>query len=187
MTKQEFALIARALKYYYPEPGFLPTPEAVELWRRQLEDLDYKVLEAAVNVWASSNRWKPTIADLRQQALEICAGDIPDWGEAWEQVQCAIRRYGHCNPEAAYEMMDEITREAARRVGFIEICINENVTASRAAFRDIYCEIAARRKKQDLISQGLRLQINGIRQNLIENKGDCNGSEHFGDYQQICG
>lgn len=172
MTTQEFAKIAMAIKSFYQDPKFLATKYEFDLWFRQLEDLDYNVAESAVNAWVSANRYKPTIADIRQQASEIMAGIIPDWGEGWEQVMKAIRRYGLYNPEAAYEMMDEVTRSACRRVGFKEICTNENITASRAAFRDIYIEEAARAKKRNLISPDLRNQISTIRQKCIESKGD---------------
>ena len=172
MNRQEFVKIAMALKTFYPDPKFLPNNQAIELWSEQFEDVDYKTMQAVCNKWVAENKWAPTVADLRQYIAEIMTGEIPDWGEGWQQVMKAVSRYGWCNPEEAYAMMDEITREACRRVGFKEICTNENITASRAAFRDIYTEIASRAKKENLLPVGLRNQISTIRQNQIECKGD---------------
>lgn len=172
MTTQEFAKIAMAIKSFYQDPKFLSTEYEFNLWYRQLMDIDYSVMETAVTTWAESSRYKPTIADLRKQASQITTGNIPDWGEGWEQVMKAVRRYGLYNPEAAYEMMDDVTRRACKRVGFQEICMNENITASRAAFRDIYMDEAARQAKQNLLSPGSVERISTIRQNQIECKGD---------------
>ena len=172
MNRQEFVQIAMTLKTFYPDPKFLPNDHAIALWSEQFEDVDYNTMKAVCRKWIAENKWAPAVSDLRQYISEIVTGEIPDWGEAWEVVMKAVRTYGMYNPEAAYAMMDEITREACRRVGFKEICTNENITASRAAFRDIYIEIAARVKKQNLLPVGLRDQISTIRQKCIESKGD---------------
>ena len=94
MTKQEFATLAMALKTYYPREKLIPNDKAMELWFRQLQDLEFKVAEAALYKWVATNRWAPKISEIREMAAEITRGEIPDWGEAWEQVLKAIGRFG---------------------------------------------------------------------------------------------
>lgn len=148
MTRQEFALIAMSLKTYFPKERLIPNDRAMELWFFQLKDLDYKTAEAALNKWVATNKWSPSIAELREAAAELTQGEIPDWGEAWEKVLKAVWHWGSYEPEKAMESFDEITRQAVKRVGYRDICMSENISVERANFRMVYETIAAR-KKQD--------------------------------------
>ena len=71
MTKQEFGKFAMAIKTYYPrETSLLPNNQSMELWFRQLQDLDYKTAERALNKWVSKNKWSPTIAEIRKAVAD---------------------------------------------------------------------------------------------------------------------
>lgn len=160
MIKNEFAIFASALKTYYPRENLLPNTQAMELWFKQLEDIPYKVAETALNKWVATNKWSPSIADIRAQASEIVNGAIPDWGKGWEQVENAIRRYGTYREGEALESFDEITRQAVNRLGFKNICLSENPQADRANFRMIYEELAQRKKQDDQVPEQIKLLIN---------------------------
>lgn len=148
MTKHEFALFAAALKTYYSkEEKLLPNNQALELWFRQLQDIPYDIAELALNKWVSINKWSPSIAEIRETAATITAGEIPDWGEGWEQVLLAIRRYGLYNIPQAMASLDKITRQCVERIGFREICMSENISVERANFRMLYEQISERNKK----------------------------------------
>lgn len=170
MIKKEFATFAMALKTYYPKEGLLPNEQAMELWYKQLQDIDYKVAEAALNKWVATNKWSPTIADIREQAAAISAGDIPDWGDGWEQVLRAIRHYGSYEPQKALDSMDELTRKCVERLGFRNICMSENISADRANFRMMYETLAERQKKEMQLPAATRMLISSIRDNMIEDK-----------------
>lgn len=141
-------MFAMALKTYYPKEGLLPNNQAMELWFNQLKDIDYRVAETALNAWVATNKWSPTIADLREQCAEIIQGKLPDWGDGWEQVLNAIARYGMYEPRKALESMDEITRKCVERLGFREICMSENINVDRANFRMLYEQYAERKKRE---------------------------------------
>lgn len=169
MTKKEFSLLALALSSYFPkEKNFLPTPEAIELWYLQLKDLDYKVAEAAVNKWAATNKWSPTIADIRETAASITLGELPEWGEAWEEVTLAVRRYGSYRAGEALKSLSPLARKAVERLGFREICFSENQDALRANFRMIYESLAEREKKQAQLPEGLKQLIGEMQGKMIE-------------------
>lgn len=163
MTKQEFALLANALRTYYPrEDKLLPNREAMTLWYKSLQDLPYPVAEAALMKWAATNKWSPSIAEWREMAAQVQHGEIPGWGDGWEQVLKAIKQYGMYNPGAALASMDPLTRKAVERVGFREICMSENIAADRANFRMVYESLAAREKTQQQISVPLQKAINRL-------------------------
>lgn len=170
MDKKEFAIFAMALKTYYPRDGLLPNEQALDLWFKQLCDLDYKIAEIALNKWVATEKWPPTIADIREQAAIIAVGELPDWGEGWEKVTKAIRHYGSYNPKAALDSLDDLTRRCVERLGFINLCMSTNEAADRANFRMIYEQLAERRKNENLISGNLKNLIEASRQQLLENK-----------------
>ena len=162
MTKKDFSIFASALKTYYPREKLLPNEPAMELWYNQLKDLDYKVAELTLNKWVATEKWSPSIADIRALASEIMLGDTPDWGKGWEQVENAIKTYGSYRQAEALESMDDITRDTVKRLGFYNLCISENQTADRANFRMIYEQIAERKKRDKQIPESLRLTIQNM-------------------------
>lgn len=148
MTFDEFALFSSALKTFYPKENLLPTKEAASLWYQQLMDLDALTLNVALQKWVNTEKWPPTIAELRSMCVEITDGKLQEWGAAWAEVQYAIRRYGFMRPEEAKESMSPITRQTVDRLGWLDICCSENPEALRAQFRQIY-EICSSRAVED--------------------------------------
>lgn len=148
MNKKEFAIFVSGLRAYYPRENILPSTDALELWFRQLEDIPYKVAETVLHRWVATNRWSPTIADIREGAAELTTEPIPDWGEAWGQVMRAVSLYGSYEPEKAYELMGEPTATCVKRIGWKEICFAESLDNVRANFRMMY-ENEAKRKTRE--------------------------------------
>jgi len=169
MDKKEFATFAMALKTYYPREQLLPNQQAMELWYRELCDIPYYVAEAGLRKWVVNNKWSPSIAEIREMTTDVTKGEIPDWGEGWDSTCRAIRRYGSYNVKEAMASLDEITRETVRRIGFINLCMSENVTADRANFRMIYEQLADRKRKEEKMPDRLKLLIAGMKDmNLLE-------------------
>lgn len=71
MTKQEFAILASAIRTYYPKEKILPNQQAMQLWFTHLQDIPYRVAEIALEKWVISNKWSPTIADLREYVKKV--------------------------------------------------------------------------------------------------------------------
>ena len=147
MKKEEFAKLSMALRTYYPKENLLPNNQALELWYQQLKDIPYEIAEIAVEKWVSTNRWSPTIADIRQMAAEVKNPDSMFWGDAWQKVMNAVRNYGNWKIKEALESLDDLTRAAVERIGFREICMSENIEVERANFRMIYERMAEQRKQ----------------------------------------
>ena len=173
MTKKEFAMFTMALKTYYPRENLLPNEQAMELWFKQLEDIPYQVAETGLNKWVALNKWSPSIADIREMASEIVNGELPDWGDAWEEVCKAIRCYGSYRALEALESLSPLARKATERMGFTNLCMSENVSADRANFRMIYENLAEREKKDAQLPTGLKTIVLTMRTDKrIETKED---------------
>lgn len=173
MDRNEFSKIAKAIKTYYPSsPGLFPNMAAVELWYAHLQDIPFQVCTLAVNQWVAVNKWPPTIADLREAAMDVSTQELPDWSEAWETVIKNIQKYGFYRVNEGKEALTGITRQTVERIGYIHLCNSENITADRANFRDIYNSLLAREKKQAILPAGLQAAIETVRQKSIEMKGE---------------
>lgn len=157
MTENEFKVIFGIIVASYD--SFKADKYKLAIWYEELKDIPYKVLESCVRTWVSTNKWAPTIADLRETALKMSEGE-DDWGKGWEEILKAISKYGYTQPEKAYASMSEITEKAARRIGFVNICMSENIAADRANFRDIYNQLSERKKKDALIPANVKALIN---------------------------
>lgn len=170
MNKEEFKVLCKGLKAVYTQPTFLPDADAFNVWYSLLKDLDYNVANAAIQKYMLTNKFPPTIADIREQAAEVRAGEKPLWSDGWEEVLLAIRRFGSYRETEALESMTEITRRAVQRLGFRNLCMSENIMADRANFRMIFEGIADREHKNKHIPMNLSNLIEGIREREIGSK-----------------
>lgn len=173
MDKKEFATFAAALKTYYPKETLLPNAQAIELWFRQLQDIDYNIAELVLNKWVATNKWSPSIADIREQAAAITTQTAKDWGDAWQEVLKAVRAYGMYAESEALESLDDTTRQVVKRLGFNNICMSENISVERANFRMIYEQIESRNKEEAQTPQRLKSLISQISAKML-----LEGAEH---------
>jgi hypothetical protein len=145
MDKKQFAIFASALRTYYPRENLLPNQQAMELWYRELSDIPYEVAEAVLRKWVATNKWSPSIADIRESTSTMLNGEQLTWGEAWERALDAVRRYGSYNKQAALDSLDPITRRCVENIGYMDLCMSENIMVERAHFQKIF-EIYSQRE-----------------------------------------
>lgn len=163
MTKDEFALFASALKTYYPREDLFPNKQALELWFRQLEDIPYNVACNVLNSWVSLNRYSPSIADIRENSVNLVYGRVPEWGEAWGEVVEALGRFGIAGEYRAISYFSPLTLEAVNKLGYRNLCRSNNPSADRANFRDIYESLYAKVKKERQIPCKVLEEAKGLR------------------------
>ena len=145
VSKQEFATLVLAMQAMYGDE-FIGTEEAMDVWFALLHDLDYQILSKALQKYMLTNKFKPTVAELREIYANLICPVVSDWSEGWEMVSKAIGQYGMYRTEEAMESFDEVTREAVKRLGFQNICLSENIVADRARFAEIYQAIQWRKR-----------------------------------------
>lgn len=167
MTTDEWKVLVKAMKAAYPSPNFLPDDWSVKLWYRMLQDIPYETLNLAVQRHISTNRYPPTIADLRGSMVK----EKP-WSEAWEEVKRSMWFYGMPREREALESMSPLTREIVKRLGYQSLCMSENEAVDRANFRMIYEEEVKRKTEDAALPETVKARLNGILQ-----IGEAN--EHF--------
>lgn len=168
MTDTEFNTFAKALKTYYPREKIMPTPVAYELWFEQLKDLDGKVVNAVLRKWVATNKWSPTIADIREQAVGLTVGAPKDWGEAWESARYAVRRWGRNREQEALDSLDDLTRQVVNRIGFQTLCNSEEIGVERANFRMMYEQLASRAKETNQLPPKIKALVENTAKRLAE-------------------
>lgn len=180
MTREEFKVLCKGMKAVYTQPSFLPDADAFNIWYSLLQDIDYMVAQAAIQKYMLTNKFPPTIADIRECATTIKAGEKPLWSDGWEEVLKAIRKYGSYRESEALESMSEITRKSVQRLGFRNICMSENIMADRANFRMIYEQIAEREHTSKQIPIKLSSLIEDIQKKGLDSRNLLDMQEKLG-------
>lgn len=169
MTVKEFATISMAIKAAYPHANLMPDDKSKDVWYTMLSDLDYTVCLSAIKEIISNNTFAPSIAEIRAKCAVYTQIPIMDYGEAWGTVLKAIRKYGYMEEVSALESLDEITRKCVQRLGFQNICHDEDESATRANFRMIYEQEANRTKQSNQLPAQLQVQKQQMIEQIVSN------------------
>lgn len=189
MKREEFKILCKGMKAVYTQPTFLPDADAFNIWYSMLQDLDYMVAQAAIQKYMLTNKFPPTIADIREYSASVTVGEKPLWSDGWEEVLHAIRKFGSYRESEALESMSEITRQAVQRLGFRNLCMSENVMTDRANFRMVYEQIADREYTAKQIPVKLSNLIEGIQKDssrMIESKPSSDDDRKIYDQSMWC-
>lgn len=173
-SRAEFAVFIRAVNAFFQKDTPFKNSYACEVWFRALKDIPFKTLNTALSIWVCNNKWSPTIADIRAESMKLSGNNTPDWGEAWNTVQKAIRKYGSYRGKEAIKALEntgnEVLVQTVKRLGFINLCTSENVVADRANFRNVYEMLQKSDKELKALTPNIRNAIEEIsrEQKLLE-------------------
>lgn len=123
----------------------------LRLYVEMLSDIPPQILEVAVKKLIMTNKFLPSIAEIRETAYGI-KGTIsgtaaPDESEAWGEVAKAIRSVGYYGkPKFSHEAITV----AVNNIGWQDICMttNDGMNTLRSQFRRAY-QLAAQRQKDN--------------------------------------
>lgn len=115
MTAKEFGILADAIKTYFPRDNVLPTENAMRLWYSELKDIPYQLAHTALRKYVSTNKFAPTIADIREQVAELNDQNEEELNEtaAWYIVLKAIRRSTYYSEEEFAKLPATVQRAVA--------------------------------------------------------------------------
>ena len=168
MTKHEGIRLVAMLRSCWPRQEI--KQDTAELYAAILGDLPWEEAKAAVMRLAQTTRFFPTIAEIREQVAEArCALDPPEL--AWGEVQKAISRVGSYQ-QPLFE--NPAIQRAVNAIGWRNICLDDNLSATRARFTDAYR--AARQQQIESQTTGRALPSPYSKARLPERKGG--GLEH---------
>lgn len=125
--------------------------DRLQFYVMMLSDIPPQILEVAVKKLIMTNKFLPSIAEIRETAYGI-KGTIsgtaaPDESEAWGEVIKAIQSVGYYGkPKFSHESITA----AVNNIGWQDICMtpNEGTNTLRSQFRRAY-QLAAKRQKDN--------------------------------------
>lgn len=157
MNKREFGQFVSAIKTYYPRENLLPNAEAISLWYNALGDLDYASASQMLLRWVETNKWSPTIADIRSEVAKASKPELEtDWTGAWGEVTRNISLYGIYREKEALDNMSPATRDCVKAIGWKNICNSETIGVERGQFRTMYESRSGRIIKAEQTQERLR-------------------------------
>lgn len=123
----------------------------MRLYVEMLSDIPPQILEVAVKKLIMTNKFLPSIAEIRETAYGIkgviSGTAAPDESEAWGEVVKAIQSVGYYGkPKFSHEAITA----AVNNIGWQDICMttNDGMNTLRAQFRRAY-QLAAQRQKDN--------------------------------------
>ena len=182
MTREEWAVLVKAMKAVYTSPSFLPDQYAFDTWYGLLKDLDYKLLSFGLKKYMQTEWKEPSIAALRQcaQSLLTQKEEINET-EAWEKVSRAIRNSGY-HAEEEFARLPELIQKAVSSPGQLrEWALSENVDGKwlsvvQSNFQRTYrAEVQREQERRKLSPDLLKIidaaRLGGAENCQIENHG----------------
>ena len=159
MTEDQTRDLLRLLAAAYPAQRQRMTADDVRamaaVYAAGLADLDVERVSAAVNRLVKTSRWIPTIAEIREAAVDVAHGARLPGGEAWGRCIALIRRYGsHRWPAIDFSVDDPILLATIRSLGWLDLCQSDNPHADRARFIELYDQLAERARKEAAVAPG---------------------------------
>ena len=101
MERDEFKILVKGMKAVYAQSTFIPDQDAFNVWFELLKDLPYQQVNLAIQKYMLTERFPPTIADLRAKVVEVAEKPIEEMSEleAWAIVRKAIGNSGYKSSE----------------------------------------------------------------------------------------
>lgn len=111
MTREEFGIIVKALKAVYSTPSFIPDQDAFNVWYELLKDIDYQTATKAVQSYMTTESKLPTIADIRNKAMQFNQSEQLNELEAWSLVSKALSN-GYYGANEEYKKLPPLVQKA---------------------------------------------------------------------------
>ena len=177
MTAKEFGFLADAIKTYFPRDNVLPTENAMRLWYSELKDIPYQLAHTALRKYVSTNKFAPTIADIREQVAELNRRDEEEINEtaAWSLVLKAIRRSTYYSEEEFAKLPATVKRAVAspkqlREWATLEDVDGKTLTVIQSNFQRTFRVEQQRERERSKLSPDVLRLMRPLNNPQIEDK-----------------
>ena len=169
MERQEFKTLVKGMKAVYAQPAFIPDQDAFNIWYELLKDLPYEQANIAIQKYMLTEKFPPTIADIRTKASEIVSRVEESMSEleAWSLVNKAISNSGY-HAQEEFEKLPEACQIAVGHPSNLkEWAMMESdkvATVEQSHFIRNYRTAVQRMKEDAKIPEHLKKAIEGMRE-----------------------
>lgn len=175
MTAKEFGFLADAIKTYFPRDNVLPTENAMRLWYEELKDIPYQLAHLALQKYVCTNKFAPTIADIREQVAELNNQNEEELNEtaAWSIAWKAICNSGYHAEEEFAKLPPVIQRTVHSPAQLREWALLENIdgktiTVLQSDFQRAFRVEQQRERERSKLSPGVLKLMRTINNPKIE-------------------
>lgn len=175
MTAKEFGFLADAIKTYFPRDNVLPTENAMRLWYEELKDIPYQLAHLALQKYVCTNKFAPTIADIREQVAELNNQNEEELNEtaAWSIAWKAICNSGYHEEEEFAKLPPVIQRTVHSPAQLREWALLENIdgktiTVLQSDFQRAFRVEQQRERERSKLSPGVLKLMRPINNPKIE-------------------
>lgn len=175
MTAKEFGFLADAIKTYFPRDNVLPTEKAMQLWYSELKDIPYQLAHLALQKYVCTNKFAPTIADIREQVAELNNQNEEELNEtaAWSIAWKAICNSGYHAEEEFAKLPPVIQRTVHSPAQLREWALLENIdgktiTVLQSDFQRAFRVEQQRERERSKLSPGVLKLMRTINNPKIE-------------------
>ena len=175
MTAKEFGFLADAIKTYFPRDNVLPTENAMRLWYEELKDIPYQLAHLALQKYVCTNKFAPTIADIREQVSELNNQNEEELNEtaAWSIAWKAICNSGYHAEEEFAKLPPVIQRTVHSPAQLREWALLENIdgktiTVLQSDFQRAFRVEQQRERERSKLSPGVLKLMRPINNPKIE-------------------
>lgn len=175
MTAKEFGFLADAIKTYFPRDNVLPTENAMRLWYEELKDIPYQLAHLALQKYVCTNKFAPTIADIREQVAELNKQNEEELNEtaAWSIAWKAICNSGYHAEEEFAKLPPVIQRTVHSPAQLREWALLENIdgktiTVLQSDFQRAFRVEQQRERERSKLSPGVLKLMRQINNPKIE-------------------
>nr|DAO66781.1 MAG TPA: replisome organizer [Caudoviricetes sp.] len=169
MTKQEVIELITLIVMSYPTSFKDETAVQAmgEIWYRMFKDDNPKLVLLAVQKHISTNKWPPSIAEIREQMISLQRPDILPPDIAWAMVSDRI--YGDGDGDHLYNIEDvfpPLIAKVLETIGWSKLCaMNRGQYAGyrngqdKQVFMELYKPAYERERERAMLPRGLRADV----------------------------
>lgn len=173
MTKADAAKLVAIVVTAYPNYDKFKDEAAVtatvSLWASMFQSDDGRIVALALNKHIATNKWPPSVAEIRELMLELTHPDLIEPDRAWLAVSDLLYTTGENNHGDLHLQLPPLAARAVEAIGYYNLyemhrsCYRGGKPGmDRVAFMDIYKPMYEREKQRAMTPEGLTSQIDAV-------------------------
>ena len=164
MTREEFKTLVKGMKAVYAQPTFIPDQDAFNVWFELLKDIPYQQANVAIQKYMLTEKFPPTIADIREKATQIVESVDSSMSEleAWSLVRKAVRNSGYHSVEEFEKLPEACQRAVGSAANLKEWALMDSdqvATIEQSHFIRNYRTSVQRMKEEARLPENVRMLI----------------------------
>lgn len=179
MTRSDAAKLMGIIVLAYPNYDKFKDEKQVKatvnLWATMFSEDDTDIVGLAVKKHIATNKWPPSVAELRELMLEMTAPDLIAPDQAWLAVSDYIKLHGECTygGEGEDESLPPLVRRAVESIGYHNLyemncgsCRGSKPGMARTAFMNLYEQLYERERNRAMTPGCVTQQIDKVARRL---------------------